>query len=274
MAESYPLGELIQFWRYSPPSAQSPRENRLSLRGSSPATRRAPRVRKASDRTEPDRQTPPQRIHHAPARHLIQLNGQQSLPVASTVLEVDGRPGDIIDSDPFDKMSPPKIGEAVVPVVELDHLRKLRATCRGTDFESQGLHDVLDAPRHRVTAFRARRDEGGPYRHEIRSGCGQGQGDRDRALPLSPKMLEHPGRYLRARGRHKAAESELLWLGKRGEALVLGDRTSVDTPGRRTRYSSHHPAPVPPHLRSPVPRFRRQRRRPDAPRRLEVPPDG
>ena len=125
--------------------------------------------------------------------------------------------GDIIDRDPFEKMSPPKIGEAVVPVVELEHLRKLLATCKGTDFESRRdytMFSMLLDTGARLSELAGMKVNDIDMRFEVV--VVKGKGDRNRALPLSPKMLEQLGRYLRARGRHKAASSEWLWLGKRG----------------------------------------------------------
>jgi site-specific recombinase XerC len=102
-------------------------------------------------------------------------------------------------------------------VVELDHLRRLLKTCDGTDFESRRdctMFSILLDTGARLSELAGMKLDDIDMRLEVV--VVKGKGDRDRALPLSPRMLEILGRYLRVRGRHKAADSPWLWLGKRG----------------------------------------------------------
>ncbi|THJ63986.1 hypothetical protein [Candidatus Frankia alpina] len=42
-----------------------------------------------------------------------------------------------IDASPIERMEPPKIGETVAPLLELDQLAALVADCKGKDFQSR-----------------------------------------------------------------------------------------------------------------------------------------
>jgi site-specific recombinase XerD len=223
MAESYPVGELIQFWRYSL-QARNLSEKTISLYVEA-AQQLVDWLESEGHPTEPDQIG--QRHLNAFIMHLLDTRSDSTANSRYRSLRqfwkwMDAE-GDIIASDPFDKMSPPKIGEVVVPVVELDHVRKLLATCKGTDFESRRdytMFTMLLDTGARLAELAGMKVDHIDMRFEVV--VVKGKGDRDRALPLSPKMLEQLGRYLRARGRHKSADSDWLWLGKRGRLSSSG----------------------------------------------------
>lgn len=223
MPESYPLTELIRFWQYSL-QARNLSERTITL-----YTEAAHQFVAflETDGLSTDPKQIGQRELNAFTTHLLETRSDSTANSRYRSLRqfwkwMDAE-GDIIDRDPFEKMSPPKIGEAVVPVIELDHLRRLFKTCEGTDFESRRdftMFSMLLDTGARLSELAGMKLDDIDMRFEVV--VVKGKGDRDRALPLSPRMLEILGRYIRARGRHKGADGAWLWLGKRGRLSSSG----------------------------------------------------
>lgn len=138
---------------------------------------------------------------------------------------------DIIETNPFDKMSPPAVPEQEVPVPTIDAVRALLSECGGTDF-----NDRRDTAIIRLFA-----DTG------IR--CGEmaplevdsldfnentvlviGKGRRPRTVPFGDKTRTALRRYLRVRARHPAAKNEnaALWLGYKGAMTDSGIRQMLE----------------------------------------------
>lgn len=131
---------------------------------------------------------------------------------------------EILEANPFDKMTPPTVPEKPVPVPPIEDLRKLLAACSGTDFESR-----------RDTAIVRLMADIGPRMGEIatleidaldfqeNTVMVIGKGRRPRTLPFGDKTRIALRRYLRIRARHpKAANNPALWLGKRGKMTSWG----------------------------------------------------
>lgn len=134
-----------------------------------------------------------------------------------------------IAASPMERMSPPSVPEQPVPVIGLDELQALLATCKGNTFyarrdeavirlfldtgmragELLGL-DVDDVDREQSVAFV------------------MGKGGRGRAAPYGVKTAEALRRYLRLRAKHPLAGYRTLWLGKRGSLTDSGVRQMLE----------------------------------------------
>ena len=118
---------------------------------------------------------------------------------------------------PMANMRPPRIPEDPPPVLSEDDLQRLLKGCEGKAFED----------RRDMAITRLFLDTGG-RRSEL-AGLKiadidwtlnvvrvSGKGGRQRACAFGRKTAQALDRYLRARERHKDADSEWLWLGHRG----------------------------------------------------------
>ncbi|MFD7841356.1 tyrosine-type recombinase/integrase [Nocardia sp. NPDC059764] len=132
---------------------------------------------------------------------------------------------EILEDNPFDKMTPPYVPEKPIPVPPIEDLRKLLAACEGTDFEAR-----------RDTAIIRLLVDIGPRVGEIatldmealdfheNTALVIGKGRRPRVLPFGDKTRIALRRYLRIRARHPKAANDnpALWLGKRGRMTSWG----------------------------------------------------
>jgi len=120
----------------------------------------------------------------------------------------------------------PAAGDPETPVLSVEDLRRLLATCAGQDFVSR-----------RDTAIILLFVDGGLRRSELAGlqvadvdladrivyVAGKGSrrsGPRHRAVPVGVKTARALDRYLRERRRHPDADSSALWLGGRGRPLL------------------------------------------------------
>jgi integrase len=122
-----------------------------------------------------------------------------------------------LERSPMERMSPPHVPDVPVEVVSDDDLRKLLQTCNGKDFTS--IRDTAILRLFIDTGMR--RGEMGGLRVEDVDFDSQvafvvGKGRRPRSCPFGPKTALALKRYLRARGRHRDADSAWLWIGKVG----------------------------------------------------------
>jgi site-specific recombinase XerD len=126
-----------------------------------------------------------------------------------------------VRESPMANMRPPIVPEQPVPVLTIDQLKGLLATCDGSRFE-----DRRDAAIIRLLAETGiRRGELagmrlGDVTIDSRSGGGVvdvlGKGRRRRVVPFGAKTAVALRRYLRERERHAQATTDDLWLGYRG----------------------------------------------------------
>jgi site-specific recombinase XerD len=124
--------------------------------------------------------------------------------------------GEVRES-PTVNMKPPAIPEEPPAVVRLDDLRKLLNACSGQDFESRRDTALLRL----LMATGMRRAECGELKVQDvdlgdKTATVMGKGRRPRVCPFDAKTAQAILRYTRARRFHPDAESEWLWLGKRG----------------------------------------------------------
>ena len=169
------------------------------------------------------------------------------------------------------KMKPPIIPEQPVPVVPEDGLRRLLATCAGKSFEDR--RDRPDPAAGRRGTAPARAD--GPHVADVDFDLDVllvlGKGRRERALPFGRKSAVVLDRYLRVRARHRDAGLPWLWLGRKGRLTEVGLVMMLRRRGRQAGLPGLYPHQLRHTFRARVARSGRQRDRPDAPSRLEVP---
>jgi integrase/recombinase XerD len=137
-----------------------------------------------------------------------------------------------IAADPFDRMSPPKVDQPIVPVLTAGQLRALVKACEPPATERTGL-----------ASLRHRRDEA-IVRLLLETGMRateclnlevddldliagtvvvrRGKGGRGRTVPFGAQAAKALDRYVRVRRLHRLAAGPRLWLGDRGRELAYG----------------------------------------------------
>lgn len=119
---------------------------------------------------------------------------------------------------PFDKADPPPVAKnPVIPVVELDDLRRVLATCSDphdfTDRRDEALIRLLidtGARRGEIVGLRLTDFD---RRNDLVALDGK---TGPRVVPVSLRTGEALARYIRRRAKHSRAEHPALWLGKAG----------------------------------------------------------
>jgi site-specific recombinase XerD len=113
--------------------------------------------------------------------------------------------------------SPPSVPEQPVPIIELEQLAALLASCRGNTFENR--RDQATIRLFLDTGMRAGELAGlavDDIDREQSLAYVTGKGGRGRAVPFGARTADALRRYQRFRGRHPlAAMSTALWLGKK-----------------------------------------------------------
>jgi site-specific recombinase XerD len=135
-----------------------------------------------------------------------------------------------IPRSPIERMTPPAVPEQPVPVLDLDALRALLATCKGNTFENRRDEAII---RLLVdTGMRAGELIGLTVEDIDREQAVAyviGKGGRGRACPYGLRTAEVLRRYLRARARHPLADrTPKLWLGKKGPLTDSGVRQLLE----------------------------------------------
>jgi len=184
-------------------------------------------------------------------------------------------------ADPFMGIKLPKLDTTVVQPLTEDELRALLKAC----IPPKGL-----AP---AQVLRYRRDEA-VLRLMLETGARagevvalaladldlpdgtaiirKGKGGKGRVVPFGASTAQAIDRYLRLRRSHRLAESPALWLGDRGQGLLLRRATQDAGAARRGGGDRRvSPAPDAAHRRAPLAGRRRLRGRPDGRRRMDPP---
>ncbi len=122
--------------------------------------------------------------------------------------------------DPFERFVPPaapKLGEKLVPVLELADMQRLVKDAEdGRDFESR--RDAAVLRMFACTGVRLAELAGleiGDVSVADRTAIVTGKGDRQRTVKFDYKCAQAVDRYKRIRASHKAANLSALWLGVR-----------------------------------------------------------
>lgn len=134
-----------------------------------------------------------------------------------------------IDTDPFDRMSPPAAPLPPVPVIQDGVVRALLKACEGRTFEQLRdtalIRSLLDTG-GRITELLV--DEDG-VDFDLDVFLVTRKGGKTGTLPFGAKTSEALRRYRRARGKHpKAARSKAFWLGRAGALSADGVRQMLD----------------------------------------------
>jgi site-specific recombinase XerD len=151
---------------------------------------------------------------------------------------------EILDADPFAKMSPPTVPDKPIPVPPVVALRKLLAECKGTSFEDR-----------RDTAIIRLFADAGPRIGEMapldidaldfteNTVLVLGKGRRPRTLPYGDKTRTALRRYLRVRASHKFAANDnpALWLGNRGRMTASGIQQMIERRADAAGIEHIHP---------------------------------
>jgi integrase len=140
---------------------------------------------------------------------------------------------DEIDYSPFAKLRPPTVPETPVPVVPVEQIRAVLATCRGRTFvnlRDEAIIRLFCDTGIRVSEMAGLLKEAGDDQRVPRVDLEQqmvwvlGKGRRFRGVPFGPKTGLAVDRYIRERRKHKLAWKPELWLGEKlvGPLTVSG----------------------------------------------------
>lgn len=146
--------------------------------------------------------------------------------------------------NPFARLSPPKVGEKVIPVIEYDTLATLIRLCeKGRDFESR-----RDAAMLRLFASSGIRlselaylllDDVDPIRCTAKV---KGKGGKERVVRFDEKTAQAINRYVRTvRTEHKFVRHPRLWLAvkNRGPMTPNGIRQIIERRGEAAGVDIH-----------------------------------
>jgi site-specific recombinase XerD len=147
-----------------------------------------------------------------------------------------------IERNPMERIKSPIVPEQPVPVLTEDALRRLFAVCAGKDFVSRRdtavIMLLLDTGGRRAEVMGLRVAD---LDFDLEVALVLGKGRRERALPFGRKTAVTLDRYLRVRARHKDAQLEWLWLGKRGRLTGEGARRLLQRRGEQAGIEGLHP---------------------------------
>lgn len=128
--------------------------------------------------------------------------------------------------NPMVKMSPPAVGEKVIPVFTEAELKKLLKACESRDFDHR--RDFAIMSLFKDTGMRLAELAGIPYvpddperndldlqRREMRV---RGKGNKERIVKFGHDAARTIDRYIRIRGKHTYADNARLWLGTKNRA--------------------------------------------------------
>jgi site-specific recombinase XerD len=128
-----------------------------------------------------------------------------------------------IDRSPMERMKPPKVPDAPVPVVSVEDFRKLLRVTEGRDFNDRrdtAILLVLFDTGCRRGELIGMRIEDIDLRERL--AYVTGKGGHTRAVRFGSKTAVAIDRYLRLRRGHRHATADALWLGQDGPLSVSG----------------------------------------------------
>ncbi|MFD6400139.1 tyrosine-type recombinase/integrase [Nocardia sp. NPDC060249] len=151
---------------------------------------------------------------------------------------------ELLEADPFAKMSPPTVPEKKIPVPPLAALRQMLADCDGASFD-----DRRDSAIIRLMV------DAGPRIGEVanldldaldfteNTVMVLGKGRRPRTLPFGDKTRTALRRYLRVRSKHTFAvnDNPALWLGRSGRMTASGIQQMIERRAEAAGIDHIHP---------------------------------
>jgi site-specific recombinase XerD len=147
-----------------------------------------------------------------------------------------------IRKNPMERMKPPRVPEEQVAVIDDDDLARLLAACEGRHFDDR--RDTAIIRLLVSTGMRAGELTGlrvSDLDRDAQCAFVEGKGARTRACPYGAKAAQALDRYLRMRRQHSHADSEWLWLGKKGRVTDSGLRQLVERRAQRAGIGHVHP---------------------------------
>lgn len=148
-----------------------------------------------------------------------------------------------IPRSPMERMTPPSVPEQPVPVLTIDELERLLATCKGQSFENRRDEAIMRL--FLDTGMRVGELAGlsvDDIDRDQQVAHVMGKGGRGRACPYGARTADVLRRYLRARARHPyATRSDKLWLGKKGPIGHDGLRQMLDRRAADAGVEGLHP---------------------------------
>lgn len=153
---------------------------------------------------------------------------------------------DELPADPMERLRPPQVPEQPVPVLTDDQVRALLATCqKGKDFvdrrDTAIIRLFIDTGMRLAELAGLRLDDLDLDVHQVAHVTGKGR--RQRACPFGAKTTQALDRYLRARARHKLADTPWLWLAEKNRPKMTGSgiRQMIRRRGRQAGIGHVHP---------------------------------
>lgn len=137
-----------------------------------------------------------------------------------------------IERSPMDRMSPPKVPEQPVPILGDEDVRRLLKASEGN-----GIEERRDTAMIRLlydTGMRLAEIAGltlDDLDLDTKVAVVLGKGRRPRACPFGDKTSLALDRYLRARAKHRHADSEAVWLGRKGRLTASGIAQALNRRG-------------------------------------------
>lgn len=126
-----------------------------------------------------------------------------------------------IDTHPMDRMKPPHVPDQPPPVVAVDLMKRVLATCDGRDLISRRDEAIIrlffDTGARLSEIGNLVVDDVDLTVDVIRV---VGKGGKARSIPFSPKTGKALSRYLRVRARHPQADRPELWLADRNRGAL------------------------------------------------------
>lgn len=145
-----------------------------------------------------------------------------------------------IDTDPMLHVREPEIPETPVPVVKDDPIKAILVACEGRGFPERRdmalLRLFTDTPGRLSEIALVNFDDLDLRENTVKV---MGKGRRERTMPFGPSAALALDRYLRARTRHKYANSPALWLGTRGPMTPNGVTFAVKRRARMAGVTVH-----------------------------------
>jgi site-specific recombinase XerD len=157
-----------------------------------------------------------------------------------------------IEYSPFAKLSPPTVPDEPVPVVPVEHIRAVLATCKTRTFANlrdEAIIRLFCDTGVRVSEMAGLLKDPGEEQRVPHVDLEQqmiwvlGKGRRFRGVPFGPKTGLAVDRYIRERRKHKLAWKPELWLGEnmRGPLTVWGIDQMVTRRARAAGVPHIHP---------------------------------
>lgn len=149
---------------------------------------------------------------------------------------------EVIDTNPFDKISRPVVPEQPVPLLTEDEVRRVLSACSGRDVNS--LRDTAIIRLLLDTGMRCSELVGielTDVDFALRAVTVTGKGRRDRVVVFGEKPAEALRRYIRARNRRPHRESPSLFIGQKGPLTDSAVRQLLKRRGREAGVEGVHP---------------------------------